>query len=48
MRIIIEFNQGHTLTLWGPLLNAVTDATTNAIVTRFDAAMVATALTQLH
>jgi hypothetical protein len=46
--IIISFNQGHTLTSLVALLNAVADATTNAIVTRLDAAMVATAMTRLQ
>ena len=48
MGIIISFNQGHTLTSLVALLNAVADATTNAIVTRLDAAMVATAMTRLQ
>ena len=45
MGIIIAFNQGHTLTSWVALLNTVADATTNAIVTHLDAAMVVTAMT---
>ena len=45
MGIIIAFSQGHTLTSWVALLNAVADTTTNAIVTRLDAAVVATAMT---
>jgi hypothetical protein len=48
IEIIIAFNQGHTSTLLVALLNAVADATTNTIVTRLDAAMVATAMTWLQ
>jgi hypothetical protein len=48
MGIIIAFSQGHALPSWVALLNAVADATTNAIVTRLDAAMVATAMAWLQ
>ena len=48
MGIILLFNLGHNLTSCVALLNTVTDATTNVIVTLSDAVMVATAMARLQ
>ena len=46
--IIFTFNQGHTLISRVTFLYAVKDATTSAILTRLDVALVATAMPQMQ